>query len=97
MGFNRYARKADKTQPEVMETLRACGYQVWDIGLPDDLLVWHPKFGANWFRMLSVKTPDDKGRMRERKDRAEQNNFCAMTGTPRVGSGQHALMALEAP
>lgn len=97
MGMPRYARKSDNVQADSLEELRDAGFMCWVISWPDDVLVWHPKWGNNWFRMLSFKTPDGKGRIKERKDQAEQNAFCALTGTPRVCSGQHAINALEAP
>lgn len=91
----RYAAKSDISQPKIVEDLRKAGYSVWNIKLPDDLLVWHPKFGANNFRMLSVKTADAKGRVKERGDRKKQNAFCALTGVPRVSNSEQALEAME--
>lgn len=93
----RRAAKSDASQAPILEGLRAAGYQCWVIEWPDDILVWHPRFGANWFRVISAKTPDAKGRIKERKDQPEQNAFVAMTGVPRVGTPEHAIAAMEAP
>lgn len=86
--------RKDLSEPEIVKDLGKAGYLTWDV-LPDDRLVWHPKFGRNWFRMLSIKTPDAKGRIPKRKDQAEQDAFCEMTGTPRVTTTEQALSALE--
>lgn len=86
----------DLAEPKIVEDLEEkAGYRTWDV-LPDDRLVWHPKFGRNWFRLLSIKTPDAKGRIRLRKDQKKQDEFCAETGVPRVGTTEQALAALEA-
>lgn len=90
------AKKRDKSEAGIVQALRKCGYMVWLLDQPDDLLVWHPRFGQNWFRMISAKTLDAKGRLPKRRDQAEQDAFVAMTGTPRVGSPEHAIAAMEA-
>jgi hypothetical protein len=86
--------RKDNSESAIAKDLPKAGYTTWDV-LPDDRLVWHPKFGRNWFRMLSIKTPDEKGRIRKRKDQAEQDAFCELTGTPRVATTEQALTALE--
>lgn len=94
--MRRYAMKQDISQPVILEGLRKAGYQCWVIGWPDDILVWHPRFGSNWFRMISAKTLDAKGRLPKRNDQEDQDAFVAMTGTPRVGTAEHAIKAMEA-
>lgn len=96
MSWNRYAKKADDSQQDILDGLKKAGYRYWVIQWPDDILVWHPRFGANWFRMLSAKTLDAKGRFRKRNDQKDQDEFCATTGTPRVGTAEQAIRAMEA-
>lgn len=88
--------RKDLSEPEIVKDLAKTGYRTWD-KLPDDRLVWHPKFGRNWFRLLSIKTPDAKGKIRKRADQAEQDQFCELTGTPRVTTTEQALAALDNP
>jgi hypothetical protein len=88
--------RKDDAEPGIVSDLEdKAGYRTWD-ALPDDRLVWHPKFGRNWFRLLSIKTPDEKGRIRKRRDQKKQDEFCELTGVPRVATTEQALVALEA-
>lgn len=89
-------RKDDAEAPIVQDLTEKAGFKTWD-ALPDDRLVWHPRFGRNWFRILSIKTPDEKGRIRLRRDQQAQDEFCALTGVPRVGTTEQALAELEKP
>lgn len=91
MSFNRYAKRADKTQAAIVEALRKAGWAVWIIGWPVDLLCW--KHGKG-FRVLECKTPTKGGRIRIRKDQAAQNEFIELTGTPRVSDPMEALLKL---
>ena len=85
----RRAAKRDLAEPSVVEALEAAGYMVWR-ELPCDLLV----FRAGRFYCLEVKTATKSGKTPIRKDRAKQNSFCELTGTPRVTSAEMALRAL---
>lgn len=85
--------RKDLSEPDIVKDLKKAHCQVYD-RLPDDLLVWHPSFGDNWFRLLSVKTADEKGRIRKRKDQAGQDAFCELTGVPRVTDSEQALRKL---
>lgn len=87
--------RSDTSQKTILEALDEAGYEYWVIGWPDDILVRKHSWRPNWFRMLSVKTPDAKGRIRIRKDQDEQNKFCLTHGVPRVGTPEQALEAFR--
>ena len=88
----RRAAKSDASQASIVAALRKAAWHVWIIGLPVDLLLWKPGKG---FRLLEVKTATKSGKAPIRKDRAKQNEFCELTGTPRVTSAESALKALK--
>ncbi len=87
-----YARKVDTTQADIVAALRACGWMVWVIGEPCDLLC----FKAGVWRALETKTPNRaNGRYAPRKDQERQNSFIALTNTPRATTPEMALAALQ--
>ena len=89
--MNRYARKTDTTQADIVSALRSAGWHVWLIGIPCDALCY--KNGV--FRMLEFKTARNKrGEPRLDKRQTAQAEFCALTGTPYVTSPEQALEAL---
>jgi hypothetical protein len=88
----RYARKVDTTQGEIVNALRAVGWQVWIIEEPCDLLCYR----AGVWRTLECKTPRNKaGDPRLDKRQKAQNEFCEATNTPRVTSPAQAIAALS--
>lgn len=97
MGWNRYARKADATTQQIVDELRAVGYVVKHIGLPVDIMVTHPSWPANTWRLLECKSPQGKGgKAYMRKDRATQQAFCTEHGVPYVMNGEEAIRYLIA-
>ena len=93
MGYNRYARKPDESQPGIVEALRKAGWRVWIIGRPVDLLCWKAGHG---FRCLEAKTAQGKKKPKAVIDKRqkEQIEFINTTGTPRVTSPREALLAV---
>jgi Holliday junction resolvase len=51
VSLNRYAKKRDKSEPEIVEALQAAGFKVWR-ELPVDLLAYR----AGRFYVLECKT-----------------------------------------
>ncbi len=87
----RRAAKVDSTQAEIVKGLRDAGYHVTIMKLPVDLAVRKSGWPPSIFAFLESKTPDAKGRVRERKDRETQNKFRAAHGVPAVCSSREAL------
>lgn len=87
------ARKVDMTQAAIVSALRKAGWQVWVIEEPCDLLC----FRAGVWKTLECKSPANKrGDPRVDKRQVKQNEFLAMTKTPRATSPESAIAALEA-
>lgn len=96
MSFNRYAKRPDSVTESIVRDLRELGFVVTFIGLPVDLLVTHPKWGENAFKLLEVKS-NKKKRTNEvvlDKRQKEQAEFCAKHGVPYATSTFEALLAL---
>lgn len=88
MSFSRYARKVDTTQAAIIAALRACGWLVWVIEEPCDLLCYR----AGVFRTLECKTARNKrGDPRHDKRQVKQNEFIALTNTPLVTTAEQAV------
>ncbi len=93
--MRRYAAKVDTTQESIVTALRRCGWHVWILGLPVDLLCWKPSKG---FRLLETKSPrNKKGDPKIDKRQKDQIEFIELTGVQRVTSAEAALAALETP
>jgi hypothetical protein len=87
----RWARKTDTTQEAIVAAIRACGWHVWIIEEPCDLLC----FKAGTFKTLECKTPRNRrGDPRMDKRQRAQAAFCALTNTPYVTTPEAALEAL---
>jgi hypothetical protein len=93
MSWNRYAKRTDTTQAEILLAVRRAGWEAWSIGLPCDLLCWKESRG---FHCLEVKTPRGKKQPKARIDKRqeEQMEFLELTGTPVVCTPMEALLAL---
>jgi hypothetical protein len=90
MSFNRYDRKVDSTQGDIVKALRRAGVRVEIISRPVDLLtlyrgVWKP---------IEVEGTAKK---RTRRDQEKQKAFIAQTGTPVVKTVLEALQAVGVP
>ena len=99
MSLNRFARKADSSQREIVKALRDAGVQVWIIGKPCDLLIryWCNQARRYLWQTLECKSPYNKdGSAKKRKDQKEQIEFIQLTGTPIVLNGEQALRAVGA-
>jgi hypothetical protein len=95
MSFQRYARRADKTTKAIVDGLRKYGFLVEYLDKPTDLLVRHPKWGPNRFRLLECKSHKDaKGNVKLDKRQKEQQEFCETHGVPYVTDTFEALLAL---
>lgn len=95
MSYTRYARRADTTQETIVGELRARGYIVVIIGRPTDLLIRHPSWPLNTWKLLECKSPSGKGqKLKLRKDQEEQQQFCALHGVPYAISAIEALHAM---
>lgn len=95
MTFNRYARKSDEVQDDLVRDLRAWGYIVSVIGRPVDLAVRHREWPPGLHLLMECKTPGTAGARGKRKDQEEQTKFIAETGVPVVTSFESALEALR--
>ena len=95
MSFNRYAKRPDTVTKSIVEELRARGYVVEYVDKPTDLLVRHPTWPANWFRMLECKSRKKKsGEIVLDKRQKEQQEFCSAHGVPYVTDAFEARLAL---
>jgi len=93
LSIKRWAARTDETQPEIVKEIRKAGWKVWIIGLPVDLLCWHPT--ADVWQPLECKTPNAKGKAKLDKRQIEQNEFCDTTFTPRVTTPEQAIEFLN--
>jgi hypothetical protein len=85
----------DKSKAGIVKDLKKAGFVVYDIGRPVDLLVTHPKWGANRWRLLECKSHKDaKGNVKLDKRQQEQRDFCKAHGVPYVTDAFEALLAL---
>jgi hypothetical protein len=55
VSLNRYAKRRDPNEPEIVAALRAAGAVVWLLDQPLDLLVSHPRAGTV---LIEVKSPE---------------------------------------
>jgi hypothetical protein len=54
MSLNRYAKRRDENEKEIVDALRACGVWVTLLDKPTDLLCWRKEFF-----LIEVKNPDN--------------------------------------
>jgi Holliday junction resolvase len=88
----KYAKRRDIAEAGIESALRKAGCKVWK-HLPADLLVRVPSDKPGVFRVLECKTAKG-GKLRLRKDQAEQAAFCEETGVPYVTNDVEALKAV---
>jgi hypothetical protein len=87
--------KPDAVTEDIVKGLRKCGYQVELVGRPTDLLVRHPRWPQNLFKMLECKTRKLKnGKVVLDKRQKAQIEFCKTHGVPYVTDVFEALLAL---
>ena len=85
VSLNRYAKKTDTTQKDIVAGLRRCGVSVWVIGWPADLLC----FRAGKWTVLECKSTKYTDKRQE-----EQIEFLKLTGTPKVRTFPEAYQAV---
>lgn len=99
MSRNRYALRADTTQPEIVAELEEAGIQVWVIGLPCDLLVrfYCKNHNYHCWQTIECKTPYGKKAPKSKVDKrqVDQIQFLADTLTPVVTNATEALLILS--
>lgn len=61
MTLNRYAKRKDANQDQIVKALEQVGAEVWIVDRPCDLIVWYRRF----WHLLETKMP--KGRMTPRQ------------------------------
>lgn len=88
MSLNRYDRKRDANEADIIDALERAGVQVWQLDRPCDLLTLRM---GKWLP-LEVKPPN----VGRRKSQAAQNRFLDLTGTPVVRTPMQALVAVGA-
>lgn len=86
VSLNRYAKRRDQGEREIVAALQLAGWTVWR-ELPCDLLLWKRGEG---FRTLENKS----AKARKRKDQQKQQEFLALTGTPIAKTPEEALRAV---
>jgi hypothetical protein len=86
VSWQRYAKKVDENQVEIVAALRKAGVLVAIIGRPVDLLTFH----RGRFLPLEIK----RAKARPRKDQEAQLQFIVATGCPVVKSAEEALCAV---
>lgn len=93
MSLNRYAKKRDTSEPDIITALKCVGAEVWTLDYPVDLLV---RFREKW-HLLEVKTPHGKSqKARQDKRQEDQISFIENTRTPVVTTPVEALRAIGA-
>lgn len=74
-------KRRDENEVDIVRDLKKCGFGVWRLSDPCDLLVW-PKSGGQ-FGVIEVKNPEQPPSKRQLTD-VEQRFFDATPGCPRV-------------
>ena len=70
MSLNRYAKRRDHNESDIIRALESAGCQVWPLDQPLDLLVFNPRTG---YLLVEVKNPDGFNRLtkKQKQFRAE--------------------------
>ena len=95
MGWNRHARRADTTTPDIVGELRERHYIVEHLGRPVDILVRNPRWPTNTWKLLECKSRKLKsGKPVLDKRQKDQQEFCEQHQVPYVTTAEEALRAL---
>lgn len=96
MGYKRpQMHRPDTTAPAIIEELQKYGYVIYRIGRPVDLLITHPSWPLNTWKLLEAKSPSGReAKLKLRKDQEDQQKFCAEHGVPYAISPLEALHAI---
>jgi len=94
MTIHRHAARSDTSRAAIVKAIRQCGWHVWDIKRPVDILCWKPGRG---FKPLEIKTPSGKKNPKAIIDKRQKDQieFIELTGTPRVITPEQAINWLE--
>jgi hypothetical protein len=77
--------KPDATKQEIVDEMRARGYEVIELGRPCDIAVRHKTWVKNWWRLAEIKSRKDaKGKVVLDKRQEKQKKFCEEQGVPYV-------------
>lgn len=96
MGFKRQLSKPDATTQKIVDELRAIGFDVIYVNQPVDLLVTHPTWSPNTWRLLEVKSHRLKnGEAKLDKRQQAQRDFCELHSVPYVTDSFEALKYLR--
>lgn len=96
MSLNRYDKKRDSAEPDIITALERIGVEVWPQDQPCDLLCKRPWWPAGLFAMMEVKTIHE-GRKNPLKDKRqkEQQAFLETTKTPIVTTPMQAIKVIQ--
>lgn len=96
MSLNRWARKADTSQPAIVDELKACGVDVVVIGKPVDLLCRLRGSPSNTWRLIEVKTATKTGKLPSvDKRQKDQTKFCIDYNVPFCTTTEQVLEYLR--
>lgn len=89
--------RPDATASTTIDAMRKAGYVVEAIGRPVDVLVTHPSWPANIWRLIELKSPQGKAeKLKLRTDQEAQQTFCTLHGVPYLLNGEEAIRWLIA-
>lgn len=95
MSLHRWAKRRDKSEPAIIATLEAHGFEVWPVDKPCDLIVRKQDWAPGLVQLLECKTiREDRKKILVDKRQSAQRNFLAGTGTPVVTNPVEALKAV---
>lgn len=86
----RRAAKRDLAEPPIIQALEQCGFEVWPLNQPCDLICRRSDWPAGLFQALEVKT----GKRGVRASQTGQQKFLEATKTPIVRTPIEALRAV---
>ena len=90
MSYNRYAKRTDTVQADIVTDMRKAGIEVWIIGRPVDLLT---RCRGHY---LPVELKSTKPTHAPDPRQKEQLEFIAATGCPVVRTAQEAIQEVIA-
>ena len=96
MTLNRYARKTDTAQLQIVEDLRKAGVVVVIISKPVDLMVRLNSWPPNRWACIEIKTPRKSGSIALDKRQREQIAFCADYDVPKLTTTEQVIAYLGA-
>lgn len=89
MSLNRYAKRRDANEPEILKDLRKCGYLVRQQDFPD-VALRKPGWPAGMVQLLEIQ-----GVTRNRVRSEKQKQYLQQWSIPTIGSTVEALSVLQ--